>query len=417
MIVPTVVAGVVVGVAAWLLKWLIGGTAALVTASLHIGGGNWWLVPVAVVGIMSTGWFVRHVVKMPLEFGTDRLKASVAQGDGIIPARMMFAPICASSLTLGFGGSAGSEGPIAYTGAAIASNMGRWFGMNRRQLVIAAACGGGAGIAAIFKSPVGGFFFTMEILRMSLGLQPVFLLAVMCITSALTAYTLSGDTYDFTLYLNPQFSWHQAPMLLLMAAVCGAYSVYYLATGLWSRRKLQAMATPWRRNLASGLALGLILFMFPAMYGEGYGVLGLVANGDVHSVAKGSILGLFKPGEWLVPLSMAGILLLKGLAAYTTNSGGGVAGSFAPTLYAGGIFGGLFAHISGLPLNLTVVCGMGAAMAGITRAPLMAIFLTCEMTGQQQMLLPVTLCAAVSYTVSRLLCPPSAPAAKRSNRP
>lgn len=405
MLVPTVAAGFAIGFAAWLLKWLNKTIGHVVTSGLHIGGGNWWLLPVAVAGIMLTGWIVRHIVRMPLEFGTDRLKKAVADGNGLIPARMMFAPIAASSITLGFGGSAGSEGPIAYTGAAIASNMARWFGLSPRQLVIATACGGGAGIAAIFKAPIGGFFFTMEVLQMSLGLQPVFLLAAMCITSALTAYTLSGDTYDFTLFLNPQFNWHEAPLLILMALLCGLYSSYYLFTGLYTRRRLLAISTPWKRNMVSGTALGIILLLFPAMYGEGYSVLGSVANGNLNAPASGSLFALFHSHRLLVPLSIAGILLLKGIAAYATNSGGGVAGSFAPTLYAGGLFGALFAHFTALPLNLSVVCGMGAAMAGMTRAPLMAIFLTCEMTGQQQMLLPVTLCAIISYYVSRLTHP------------
>lgn len=400
---PTLAAaGVVIGCAAAALKWLIGSVARAVNTHLDIGGGNWWLIFAGVAGIMLTGEFVRHVVKEPLEHATDRLRAMVKAGNGVISPKILFGPMLASSITLGFGGSAGSEGPIAYTGAAIGSNLGRLFGLNSRQMVVMMACGAGAGIAAIFKSPIGGIFFTLEVLRMELGLKPLLQLAGMCLIAGLTAYVLSGDTYDLQLYTHPDFQWHYMPQLLLLGVICGLYSAFYAWSGGVTRRWLERISRPQMRNLLSGLLLGVLLFLFPSLFGEGYGALTQMANGYLAEAQRGSIMALFHSGTLLLPLSFAGILLLKGVAAYATNSGGGVAGEFAPTLFAGGIVGAFFALLSGMPVPLAVVAAMAAVMAAVVRAPLMAIFLTVEMTGQQQMLLPCALVAAIAYCLRKV---------------
>lgn len=402
-LVPISLAAAVIGVAAWLLKWLINATVHFVTSRLDVGGGNWWLIFVGLAGIMLTGLLVRRVVKMPIEHATDRMKAMVAQGDGTIPPRMMVAPIVASSLTLGFGGSAGSEGPIAYTGAAIGSNLGRLFGLNKQQITVAMACGAGAGIAAIFKAPVGGMFFTIEVLRMQMGVKALTWLGIMCLVSALVAYVLSGETVDFSLITLPTFDFHQFPRLLLLGICIGLYSLWYLYSGNKVVAALDKLQKPVMKNLVSGLILGVSLFLFPALFGEGYGVLGWAADGVLQNVSRGSITELLHDSKLVLPLCLAGILLLKGIACYASNSGGGVAGEFAPTLFAGGIAGLLFALLSGMPHDLAIISGMGAAMAGIVRAPIMAIFLTVEMTQQQQMLLPVSICVLVSYAVSASL--------------
>ncbi|MDE6428260.1 MAG: chloride channel protein, partial [Muribaculaceae bacterium] len=177
---PVAVAGVAIGVAAWFLKWLVGVITSAVMGDMDITKTNFWLIIAGFFGIVLTVIMVKYIIRQPLEHSTEKIKQIIGpQGDGVISPTIMYAPILASSLTLGFGGSAGSEGPIAYTGAAIGSNMGRWFGLSRDQLVMCTACGAGAGIAAIFKSPVGGMFFTLEVLRMQIGLMPLLMFAAM----------------------------------------------------------------------------------------------------------------------------------------------------------------------------------------------------------------------------------------------
>ncbi len=403
---PVAVAGVAIGVAAWLLKWLVGVITSAVTADMDVSKINFWLILSGFFGIVLTVVMVKYIIRQPLEHSTDRIKQVIGpQGDGVISPTNIYAPIVASSITLGFGGSAGSEGPIAYTGAAIGSNMGRWFGLSRDQLVMCTACGAGAGIAAIFKSPVGGMFFTLEVLRMQIGLMPLLMLAAMCIISSMTAYLLSGQTPDMTLWTHPQMPLDKLGYILLLGLFCGLYGAYYFKTGAWTQKQFTRLKNKniWLSAVTSGLLLGLLLFLFPALYGEGYGILGKMANGNPHDVISGSIMTLFAAHKYLLPLTLIGVMLVKSIAAYTSNSGGGVAGDFAPTLFAGGIAGVLFAELTSMPMPLAVVCGMGSVMAAATRAPLMAIFITVEMTTQQQLLLPVSISAGLAYWLSSLL--------------
>lgn len=403
---PVAVAGVAIGVAAWFLKWLVGVITSAVMGDMDITKTNFWLIIAGFFGIVLTVVMVKYIIRQPLEHSTEKIKQIIGpQGDGVISPTIMYAPILASSLTLGFGGSAGSEGPIAYTGAAIGSNMGRWFGLSRDQLVMCTACGAGAGIAAIFKSPVGGMFFTLEVLRMQIGLVPLLMLAAMCIISSMTAYLLSGQTPDMTLWTHPQMPLDKLPLILLLGLFCGLYGAYYYRTGQWTQQLFTRLKTKniWLGAITSGLLLGVLLFLFPALYGEGYGILGKMANGDPREVISGSVMTLFTAHKYLLPLTLVGVMALKSIAAYASNSGGGVAGDFAPTLFAGGIAGLLFAQLTSMPVPLAVVCGMGAVMASATRAPLMAIFITVEMTTQQQLLLPVSIAAGLAYWLSSLI--------------
>lgn len=406
-----VCSAVCIGVAAWLLKFMIRTISQLVTSRFDIGGGNWWLILVPIVGITLTGWLVRNVVRMPLEHSTGMMKKDIAERNGNLPRRLTVASLLTSAITLGFGGSAGSEGPIAYTGAAIGSNVARAFRLDRRALLIFLACGAGAGIAAIFKAPIGGMFFTLEVLRMELGVVSVLTLAAMCLISALTAYVLSGCTLELAIC---QPLWFDKTMLLplLVLAVCsGIYSAYYLRVGHGTRAYIATIAHPLSRNIVSGLILGLTLFLFPALYGEGYGVLTRVANSELRSVTDGSI-AVFFSGHSVLVLTLAGILIAKSVATYATNSGGGVAGDFAPTLFAGGMAGALAAMLmhslpalDTMPPAVAVVCGMAAVMTGVIRAPLMTIFLVVEMTASFQLLLPVAIASAISLAVSHFLLP------------
>ncbi|MBD5239033.1 MAG: chloride channel protein [Bacteroidales bacterium] len=403
---PVAVAGVAIGVAAWFLKWLVGVITSAVMGDMDITKTNFWLIIAGFFGIVLTVVMVKYIIRQPLEHSTEKIKQIIGpQGDGVISPTIMYAPILASSLTLGFGGSAGSEGPIAYTGAAIGSNMGRWFGLSRDQLVMCTACGAGAGIAAIFKSPVGGMFFTLEVLRMQIGLMPLLMLAAMCIISSMTAYLLSGQTPDMTLWTHPQMPLDKLPLILLLGLFCGLYGAYYYRTGQWTQLLFTRLKTKniWLGAITSGLLLGVLLFLFPALYGEGYGILGKMANGDPREVISGSVMTLFTAHKYLLPLTLVGVMALKSIAAYASNSGGGVAGDFAPTLFAGGIAGLLFAQLTSMPVPLAVVCGMGAVMASATRAPLMAIFITVEMTTQQQLLLPVSIASGLAYWLSSLI--------------
>lgn len=399
------VASVVIGCAAWLLKWLI----ALALDVMHRSIASGWianvvLIAVAVLTILFVGWFVRRIVKMPLEHATEQLQQRLVDKKGFMPLRLTVSSIFATALTLGGGGSAGAEGPIAYTGAAIGSNIARFFKLSPQAMLVFMACGGGAGIAAIFKSPIGGMFFTIEVLRMQLGVKAVIMLGFMCLISSLTALALTDFTPDLAVSVGLTFEWSMIAPAIVLGLVCGLYAVYYSRTSAYTRARIENIRRPVVRNAVSGLILGLLLAAFPALYGEGYGVLGELAAGKLGAATDNSIVGWIH-GPWLPAIGLGCLLLVKSIVCTVSNSGGGVAGTFTPTLFAGAILGTLFTYLwpGSLPPDIAIVCGMAGAMSGIIRAPLMSVFLVIEMTRCNSLLMPVCVVVILSFIVSSLL--------------
>ncbi|MDE6270534.1 MAG: chloride channel protein, partial [Muribaculaceae bacterium] len=388
------IVGLASGASAALLKWLIGHMSDIAHRMMHISGGNWMLVLLPVIGILLAGMFQRYVLHRNIEHGSDIITDNLRRGDYYVSPKFIYGPLLASTFTLGFGGSAGSEGPIATCGAALGGNMSRWLGLDADKVRMMIACGAAAGIAGIFKAPVGGMLFALECMAVSLTTLQVIAILATCLISSLTAYVLSGCVPDLSLLRFVPQSYDYLLPVLILGVVSGFYAIYYNKTGMYVRRKLVAMKNPWLRNLSSGIMVGAMLFIFPALYGEGYNVIDRLMN------TPGYTLGYYSPLYILDKLGVTGLLLLtigillcKGAAAYGTNSGGGVAGDFAPTLFAGAIMGYLFVGAGqawfghALPMPVFVLAGMAGVMAGAVRCPLMAIFITVEMTASYEYLL------------------------------
>ncbi len=409
LVVPAVVAGVITGAMAHVLKRLVALVSDGVTGGLDAERCNIVFLLLPVAGIVLAGLLQRYVFRRELYHGVDRLDRSLAARRYRLPFELTFAPVLASSVTLGFGGSAGSEGPIAYTGAAIGSNLGRALGLSPSQMRVMIACGASAGIAGIFKAPVGGALFSFEVLCVGLSAPAIVAVFAASVSAALTAYLLSGRTPDISFSgieaVTPDcYLW-----IVLLGVACGVYSAYYSHIMRVMTRLYAGFADGWIKNVIAGGVIAVAVFMFPALYGEGYGFMAKVL-GNGESFSAYSMFAADGSGA-LTPLLMAaGILAVKAFATSSTNSGGGVAGDFAPTLFAGCIAGYLFASALNeafglsLPVADFAFMGMGAVMAGAIQAPLMAMFLTVEMaTGGYSMLLPVAVASTVSYCVVRVL--------------
>ncbi len=402
--------GLVTGTMAVVLKWLVNYIVAKLTGGLH--GASWLYLFLPSAGIFLSVLFQRYVVRHRIEHGTEEIKADIADKNYWLRPYFLYAPMLASALTLGFGGSAGSEGPIAGTGAAVGSNVGRIFRLPPEMAMMMVALGAGAGIAGIFKSPVGGVLFTIEILRVQLSTMLVVGLFASCIVAAMTAYLWSGCTPDVAFIPTESFEPSIIPAILLLGVFCGLYGTYYRYTVQRTRRMLEAMRNHWWRNLTAAIGLGVIVFLFPVLYGEGYGIIGSVINERAPDLLRNSLFSSAQAHVWMMPVFLAGVLLLKGIAATLTNSGGGVAGDFAPTLFAGCIAGFFFAtlanHFSaGLDQQVFALAGMAGTMSAIMRAPLMAVFITAEMTWNYEFFLPLALASGVAYLISRLIIKPS----------
>lgn len=408
LFIMSVVSGLAIGVAAFILKWTIGTTARLVSHGMKIADGNWILLVVPVAGIVLTGIVVRYVFRTDITHGVSKIMTDLKTGVYKLKAMICYAPIIASSITLGFGGSAGSEGPIAYVGAGIGNNLARIFRLNPRLMTIMLASGAGAGIAGIFKSPIGGLLFTLEVLKVELTTITVMALLTSTLTAAMTAYVFSGFTNDLAFYGYHPFEAHLMPWFIILGIFTGLYSVYYSGVMNRMERFYDSRKSPWVENIIGGVILSVSIFLFPVLYGEGYAAMSDIMNGNISTVIDYSPFHAFFGYEWILIISAAAILLLKSFAASASNSAGGVAGDFAPTLFAGCIAGLFFALLVNKLFNLDLpfadfcFVGMAGVMAGAVRAPLMAIFITVEMTACYTLFLPVFIVAGISFGIVRL---------------
>lgn len=414
VIVVCIITGILAGVGAWLLKSMIRGISLSLVSGLGEWKFNWILFAAPAIGLILCGLLQRRVFHRTVSRGTDRLRKILAAKQYDMPHQLTYQPVIGCALTVGMGGSAGAEGPIAYAGGAIGSNAARFFGLERKHVRMMIGFGAAAGIAAIFKSPLGGVFFTLEVLGMTLTTVPVLGLIACCLLSAFTAYALSGftpdilwqgavRTFDYT-----QFGW-----LLLIGILLGLYCRWYTSSGKAARAAWLRMPSPLLRSLIAGIFLGALIFLLPTLYGEGYGSLQKVLAGNLNHIADYSPFHGFD-SKIVIPLMLAGILLVKGAAVFTTNNAGGVAGSFAPTLFAGCMAGALLAFGTDalgctLPHSQIAYICMAGAMAGIVRAPFMATFITVEASMTYELLLPVATVALVSYLVAtcktgKILC-------------
>ena len=373
-------------------------------APLGWKGDEWWLLALPLVGILLAVAWQKWIAKADMVHSTEHIKAYLASKNYDIPTRMTFDPIAACGITLGFGGSAGAEGPIAYAGAAIGSKLGRVFGLDTDMLRVMIGIGAGAGIAGIFKSPIAGVLFTLEVLRMNMAAIPVTALILASVCASVSCYAFTGThlylPYDLGETESLGIHW-----VVLLGVFCGLYSLLYNWITATMQRFFKSRKRQWVTWLSGGLIAGGILFLFPSMYGEGYPEMTKLINGVHHDILAGGPLDIEVSRTGLFIAVLALLLVLKALATVCSNSAGGVAGSFAPTLFAGAVAGTLFAllvkHWTGidLPAPLCAMIAMGGAFAGIVKAPVMSIFLISEMTGASEYILPICICALVSFAI------------------
>ncbi len=398
--------GFATGIACVVLKTLIKWVSHVMLSHFH-PEGNWILLILPVIGLTLVAIFCRYIIRCQLSEGTDRLIKFLHKGGYRISSKLMFGPIIANVLTLGLGGSAGAEGPIAVTGASISGTLARCLGMTPHQIRIFIGCGAGAGIAAIFKAPVGGMLFALEILQLPFTTFTVLALLLSCLAAAMTCYIFTGFTFDVFLNSAEPFGAESYVALAVFGVVAGLYSLFYNHCVRTAGRLLDRIGPVWGKILTAGIMLGILLYLFPALYGEGYGVMDSMLNGRIDALYDGTPISAGR-GLGHIALIVGGILLFKGWAVGLTTKAG-VAGDFAPTLFAGSLAGLLFAmvanHLCGcsLPVGDFALIGMCAVFAGVIRAPFMAMFLTPEMTGNFTLFLPMVLASALCYGVVRLV--------------
>ncbi len=413
VLILALIVGIASGFAALLLKYLIHIISDALLSHFAVTGGNYMYLLWPVLGVLITSVFVRYVIRDNISHGVTRVLYAISQKKSRLKPHNMYASLIGSSVTIGFGGSVGAEGPIVYTGAAIGSNLGSAFRMSPRVLMILVGCGAAAGIAGIFKAPIAGMLFTIEVLMLDLTAVSIMPLMLSSIAAATVAYAFTGYESEFFFSQSETFLTMRIPYVIVLGVFCGFVSLYFTKVMNMVEQMFSRLANPWLKFLVGGAILSLLIFLFPPLYGEGYGPINSLLNGQYTQIFDGSIFYGYRENVWMVMVFILLIILTKVFATSATNGGGGVGGTFAPSLYVGCMTGFLFAMLvntlglcdGGLSLKNFALMGMAGVMSAVMHAPLMAIFLTAEMTGGYQLFLPLLIVSTISYGTIRLFLP------------
>lgn len=412
LLVLSVAVGLVVGLAAVVLKSLI----SLIQHGLGSVFGDIWngalyFIVLPGVGMLLAMLFCRYILKDNIGHGVTKALQAVSRHDSRIKPHNMWSSVLASSVTIGFGGSVGAEAPIVYTGAAIGSNFARKAGMSYRSMTILLGCGAAAAVAGIFKAPLAGILFVLEILLFNISMNSMMPLLLSTVSATVVSYIFLGRATPFECTLTP-FDLKNIPFYIILGIFCGGCSIYFTRTTLWLEDRIGKMSNPYLKWILCAIGLGLLIFLFPPLHGEGYESLGVLLNGHELSLEGQTPLVFLSRSPWSVPIFFMLILLLKVFSMTLTNAGGGVGGTFGPTLFVGAIAGFVVARtmnllLSGTPLSVPeqnfVLVGMAGLMAGVMQAPMTAIFLIAEISGGYDLFLPLILTATIAFGTTRIV--------------
>lgn len=405
----SLVVGVLCGIAAQALKWLIHAIQQLLTSHFSLTQVNWLYLVWPCVGLIIAYLFVHYVVRYDISHGVTRVLYAISQRKSRLKRRNIYGAIGGAAVTIGFGGSVGAEGPIVLAGASIGSQVGQAFRLSPKLLMILVGCGAAAGIAGIFRAPIAGMLFTLEVLMIDLTGATVMPLLISSITAATVAYCMEGYTAEFFFTQSEPFLTSKIPYALLLGVFTGFVSLYFSKSVMLMERVFRGIDSRLLRYIMGASMLALLIFLFPPLYGEGYDSINQLLAGKPGSITGGTLFYVDRNATWFIAAFIGAIILCKAFATAATNGAGGVGGTFAPSLFVGALSGYLFAYICNLlPFGIELsgsnfaLLGMAGVMAGVMHAPLMGIFLTAEMTGGYDLFLPLLIVSTLSYGTVRI---------------
>lgn len=401
------IVGVISSLAAFVLKHFIEFIQHQLTGGFESDSFNWLYLIYPVVGIFITGLFIRNVVRDDISHGVTKVLYSISRRQGRIKRHNMWSSLIASGITIGFGGSVGAESPIVFTGSAIGSNLASFFKMDQKVMMLLIGCGAAGAVSGIFKAPIAGLVFTLEVLMLDLTMSSLLPLLISSVTAVTLSYLLSGTDAMFHFQLDDAFSVSRVPYVMLLGIMCGLISLYFTHVTAGVEKFFRRFQNPYARLAIGGSVLSILIFLFPPLYGEGYNMINHLINGSSADVILNN--SLFYGHANLLFLYMALIILFKVFASTVTNCGGGCGGIFAPSLFLGCISGYLFAGLCNmfglgevLPDKNFALFGMAALMSGVFHAPLTGVFLIAELTGGYDLFLPLMIVSVCSYLTVRV---------------
>lgn len=404
--------GILTALAANLLKSAIHIIQHFLTERIDATNANWFYLIYPIIGILLAGLFVKYIVKDDIGHGVTKILYAISQRKSRIKPHNTWSSLIASSITIGFGGSVGAEAPIVLTGSAIGSNLGRLFKMEQRILMLLIGCGAAGAIAGIFKAPIAGLLFTIEVLMLDLTTASVLPLLISSVTAATVSYIFTGMDAMFKFNLIQDFTVERIPYVLLLGIICGLIALYFTRAMIWIEGIFRKLGTFWKKFFFGATILSILIFLLPPLYGEGYDTIGSLISNSYTGLFEGSLFYNFQGNSWGVTVFMLLIIFLKVFASSATNGGGGCGGIFAPSLFLGSIVGFLFAfafnafspnmpmhimNVHSLPEENFALMGMAGMMAAIMHSPLTAVFLIAELTGGFDLFLPLMIVAISAY--------------------
>lgn len=402
LLVLSFVVGMGAALAAYLLKWLITTIEHLLTSGFSITSAQGLYLVYPAVGILVCALFIRFVVRDDIGHGVTKILYAISRKQGFIKAHNCWSSVIASAVTIGFGGSVGAESPIVLTGSAIGSTLGQRFGLNHKTMMLLVGCGASAAIAGIFKAPIAGLMFTLEVLMIDLTMSSLMLLMVSCLTATCLTYALTGTEAMFNFELINTFRVERVPSSIILGIFCGFLALYFTRMMNIFEQIFGRFRNLWIKFALGSSILALLIFLFPPLYGEGYGTINDLLHGNAGAVMNNSFF-YGHPELLLVFLGM--ILIVKVFATTATNGGGGCGGTFAPSLFLGCIGGFVFSSLWNryellgiyVPETNYALLGMAGVMSGVFHAPLTGVFLIAELTGGYSLFIPLMIVSVSSY--------------------
>ncbi len=407
IIILSLLVGVITGLAGVFLKNSVHFTHQFFTERLLIDSGSLLFFVYPFIGICLTSLFVRYFVREDISHGVTKVLYAISRQSSIIKPHNNYSSMVASTITIGFGGSVGTEATIVLTGASIGSNLARFFRMNYKVMTLMIGCGAAGAIAGIFKAPIAGIVFTLEVLMLDLTMASLVPLMISAISSYVIVYFLMGEGVVLEFAVYEHFALANVPYYIILGVVCGLISVYFIRLNIRIEKWITGLRNQFKRILIGGALLGLLIYVFPPLYGEGYSSLSALLTGKADSLLNNTYFFDFRNYAFILVLYVVGLVFLKVVATALTNGSGGVGGVFAPSLFTGGVTGFLIAmliNMTGIihvPVSYFVLAGMAGVMSGVMNSPLTAMFLIAEITSGYSLLVPLMITSVTAHLTGR----------------
>ena len=415
MMLLAVVVGALAGVGTWLFEVLLHFIKQGLTSWFPVDSAHFLYLIYPAVGIILATLFVRYIVRDNISEGVTRVLYAMSRRNSRIASHNCWTSVVGGATTIGFGGSVGPEAPIVLTGAAIGSTVGRLARLNYKYTTLLLCCGAGAALAAIFKAPITGVVFVLEILMLDITAGSVIPLLIASITATTLAFMLRGFDPVLAVTLAPEdaFELWQIPLFILLGLLCALMAWYFTSMNSRIGGLFKRIGSQYRRWMLGDVVLGVLIFVFPPLYGEGYEGFMSLMHGHADELFDNSLFYRFRDIDWVVILFIIATMFFKVIAMASTNAAGGVGGTFAPSLFVGAFTGATLALVCNalFDWNVSVVSftlvGMAGVMSGVMNAPLTSIFLIAELSNGYGLFIPLMITACISFAADYYLDPDS----------